>query len=230
MLVDDAQSWRRRRAVARLDQVYEADDTAQELREVVEETGDILDLLEEKQEQLLEELQENPEEEDSPQDVLKDDKLLLFLMGAGQAGKDYRGLGKQDSLPSPPVPLTMAELQKKREDLEAAIKEVELRREVEALEQKLQRMQSPSAQPPSSASAGSPVLPAVGTSVFGTASHHDPKVPLPATGADTDLPHKIIAGQESAAVQLGPGYLGCQTSIGPLTLSLRQATTLWPPV
>ncbi|KAI8494228.1 hypothetical protein Bbelb_279880 [Branchiostoma belcheri] len=63
MLVDDAQSWRRR-AVARLDQVYEADDTAQELREVVEETGDILDLLEEKQEQLLEELQENPEEED----------------------------------------------------------------------------------------------------------------------------------------------------------------------
>ncbi|KAI8494226.1 hypothetical protein Bbelb_279860 [Branchiostoma belcheri] len=218
MLVDDAQSWRRR-AVARLDQVYEADDTAQELREVVEETGDILDLLEEKQEQLLEELQENPEEEDSPQDVLKDDKLLLLLMGvttfpacghsrwqalkAGQAWKDYRGLGKQDSLPSPPVPLTMAELEKKREDLEAAIKEVELRREVEALEQKLQRMQSPSAQPPSSASAGSPVLPAVGTSVFGTASHHDPKVPLPATGADTDLPHKIVAGQESAAVQLG---------------------------
>ncbi|XP_019640530.1 PREDICTED: leucine-rich repeat-containing protein 4C-like [Branchiostoma belcheri] len=82
-----------------------------------------------------------------------------------------------------------------REELEAAIQEAELRREVEALEKNLQLLQPPSG------GMGALVPPAAGPPASGTTASHDQ---LPPPGPGMAVP-KTDAGQHGAAVQLGPG-------------------------
>ncbi|KAI8522258.1 hypothetical protein Bbelb_020120 [Branchiostoma belcheri] len=126
---------------------------------------------------------------------------------AGQAGADCKGTGQTNS---PAAPLTMADLKKRKEELEAAIQEAELRREVESLEKKLQLLQSPSALPPSSGGTGAPVPPAAGPPASGKTAPHDPPALLPPPGPGTTVPPTTGAGQQ-AAVQLGPGDITLDT-------------------
>ncbi|KAI8485017.1 hypothetical protein Bbelb_372630 [Branchiostoma belcheri] len=117
---------------------------------------------------------------------------------AGQAGKDCKGPRPGRFLGLPLCPAHYVAPPEKKEELEAATQEAEIKREeVAAAAVPLHP------HPPSSGGTGALLPPAAGPPASGTTAPHHPSAALPPPGPGTAVPPKTDAGKHGSAVTTG---------------------------